>query len=116
MSLRRLGDGWGAIADPLESASLLSVEDRLVLTENSPVLDIGNKANIGLGNFQQFAQISGGGSVVIHPGTSFVRRIAASRDRAYGESLAFSMPDRLARASYLSFHSKSGARRSRCAR
>ena len=64
--------GWGAIADPLEAASLLSVGDRLVLTENSPELDIANKANIGLGSFQQFAQISGGGSVVLHPGTGFV--------------------------------------------
>jgi len=64
--------GWGAIADPLEAAFLLTINDRLDLTENSPELAMVNKANIGLGNFQQFAQVSGGGRMVIHPGVGFV--------------------------------------------
>jgi hypothetical protein len=38
--------GWGAIADPLEAASLLTIKDRLDLTENSQQLDIVNKSNI----------------------------------------------------------------------
>jgi hypothetical protein len=54
--------GWGAIADPLEAASLLTIKDRLDLTENSLELEMVNKANIGLGSFQQFAQVSGGGA------------------------------------------------------
>ena len=64
--------GWGAIADPLEAASLLTIKDRLDLTENSPELEMVNKANIGLGSVQRFAQVSGGGRVVIHPGVRFV--------------------------------------------
>jgi hypothetical protein len=64
--------GWGAIADPLEAASLLTIKDRLDLTENSPELEMVNKANIGLGIFQRFAQVSGGGRVVMHPGVRFV--------------------------------------------
>jgi hypothetical protein len=64
--------GWGAIADPLEAASLLTIKDRLDLTENSAELEMVNKANIGLGSFQQFAQISGGGRMVIHPGVTLI--------------------------------------------
>ncbi len=64
--------GFGAIADPLEAASLLTVKELLVLTENSPELEMANKANIGLGSFQQSAQLSGGGRVIIHPGGGFV--------------------------------------------
>jgi hypothetical protein len=50
--------GFGAIADPLEAASLLTVKESLVLTENSAELEMANKANIGLGSFRQFAQVS----------------------------------------------------------
>ena len=64
--------GWGAIADPLEAASLLTIKNRLDLTENSTELEMVNKANIGLGSFQQFAQVSGGGRIVIHSGVGFV--------------------------------------------
>jgi hypothetical protein len=64
--------GWGAIADPLEAASLLTIKDRLDLTENSAELEMANKANIGLGSFEQFAKVSGGGRIVLHPGAGFV--------------------------------------------
>jgi hypothetical protein len=64
--------GWGAIADPLEAATLLTIKDRLDITGNSAELEMVNKANIGLGSFQQFARISGGGHMVIHPGVKFI--------------------------------------------
>lgn len=39
---RDLEASWGAIADPLEAASLLTVEGKFVLTEGSPELEIAN--------------------------------------------------------------------------
>ena len=40
---------WGAIADPLDAASKLTVGGPFVICENSPELEMVNKANIGLG-------------------------------------------------------------------
>jgi hypothetical protein len=69
---RTLDEGkWGAIADPLEAASLLTVPDNFVIRENSPELEIANKANIGLGAFQKFAAVSGGGQINIS-GAKFI--------------------------------------------
>jgi hypothetical protein len=62
---------WGAIADPLEAASELTVRGSFVIRENSPELEIANKANIGLGMFQKFAEVSEGGIIDIS-GTRFI--------------------------------------------
>jgi len=64
--------GWGTIADPLEAASSLSFDDGLVVTEDSPELELVNRAKIGLGNFKQFIQVSGGGRVVVQPGVKVI--------------------------------------------
>ncbi len=56
-------DKWGDIADPLEGASELTAKGEFILRENSPELEIANKANIGLGMFQKFAQVESGGIV-----------------------------------------------------
>ena len=63
---------WGTIADPLEAASALTVKEKMVLTEGSPELDIANKANIGLGAFQNFAVVESGGRVEIAAGVKFI--------------------------------------------
>ena len=65
---------WGAIADDLEASSLLTVKRGLIVTENSPELEIVNKAGIGLGMFGKFADVSGGGSIVMMPGAGFIHR------------------------------------------
>jgi hypothetical protein len=62
---------WGAIADPLDAASELRVEGPFIIRENFPELEIVNKANIGLGMFQKFADVSGSGTINIS-GTRFV--------------------------------------------
>lgn len=56
---------WGAIADPLEAASELTVRGSFAIRENSPELETVNKANIGLGMFQKFAEVSEGGIIDI---------------------------------------------------
>jgi hypothetical protein len=56
---------WGDIADPLEGASELTAKGEFVLRENSPELEMANKANIGLGMFQKFAEVESGGLVDI---------------------------------------------------
>ena len=72
---RKLEAGqWGAIADPLDAASELTVSGAFVIRENSPELEMVNKANIGLGMFQKFAEVSGGGIVDIS-GARFVHAI-----------------------------------------
>jgi hypothetical protein len=65
---------WGAIADPLDAASELTVGGPFVIRENSPELETVNKANIGLGMFQKFANVSGGGTIDIS-GARFVHTI-----------------------------------------
>jgi hypothetical protein len=50
------------IGDRLEGASELVVQN-LVATEHSPQLEMLNRANIGLGMFKQFADVSGGGRI-----------------------------------------------------
>ena len=40
---------WGAIADDLEASSLLTVKRGLIVTQNSPELEVVNNAGIGLG-------------------------------------------------------------------
>jgi hypothetical protein len=59
---------WGEIADPLEAASELTVRGQFVIRENSPELDMINKANIGLGSFSKFAHVSGGGTIDLSGG------------------------------------------------
>ena len=54
---------WGAIADPLEAASLLTVGENFILRENSPELEIANSAGIGLGAAQKFAIVESGGTI-----------------------------------------------------
>jgi hypothetical protein len=54
---------WGDIADTLEGASELTMQGEFVLRENSPELEMANKANIGLGMFRQFARVKGSGIV-----------------------------------------------------
>jgi hypothetical protein len=66
---------WGAIADPLEGASALTVGEKMVLTEGSPELEIANNANIGRGAFQKFAVVESGGRVDIAPGAQFIHTI-----------------------------------------
>jgi hypothetical protein len=65
---------WGDIADPLEGASELTVKGEFVLRENSPELEMANKANIGLGMFRQFARVESGG-IVNMSNTRFVHAI-----------------------------------------
>jgi hypothetical protein len=65
---------WGAIADDLEASSLLTVRRGLIATENSPELELVNRAGIGLGMFGKFADVSGGGSIVMMPGAGFIHR------------------------------------------
>jgi hypothetical protein len=65
---------WGDIADPLEGASELTMKGEFVLCENSPELEMANKANIGLGMFRQFARIESGG-IVNMSNTRFVHAI-----------------------------------------
>jgi hypothetical protein len=65
---------WGAIADPLDAASELTVGGPFIIRENSPELETVNKANIGLGMFQKFANVSGGGTIDIS-GARFVHAI-----------------------------------------
>jgi hypothetical protein len=65
---------WGAIADPLDAASELTARGPFVIRENSPELEMVNKANIGLGMFQKFAEVSAGGVVDIS-GARFVHAI-----------------------------------------
>jgi hypothetical protein len=54
---------WGDIADPLEGASELTAKGEFILRENSPELEMANKANIGLGMFRRFAHVESGGIV-----------------------------------------------------
>lgn len=65
---------WGAIADDLEASSLLTVKRGLIVTENSPELEMLNNAGIGLGMAEKFADVSGGGSIVMMPGVRFIHR------------------------------------------
>ncbi len=62
---------WGDVADHLEAASLLTASGEFIIRENSPELEIANNANIGLGAFRKFAEVSSGGSVDIS-GVRFV--------------------------------------------
>src|ERR1700746_3091920 len=62
------GGKWGTIADPLEAASELTAKGKFVVRENSPELEMVNKANIGLGMFQKFAHVSSGGVIDISDG------------------------------------------------
>jgi hypothetical protein len=62
---RRLEVNWADIGDPLEGASELTVKGNFVIRENSPELALVDNANIGLGMFQKFAAVSGGGVVDI---------------------------------------------------
>jgi hypothetical protein len=65
---------WGTIADPLEAASELTVKGSFVIREDSPELEVANKANIGLGMFQTFAKIHGGGIIDISE-TRFIHTV-----------------------------------------
>jgi hypothetical protein len=53
------------IGDRLEGASELVLPRNFVATKNSPELEMLNRANIGLGMFKQFAQVSGGGRIAL---------------------------------------------------
>jgi len=70
-------DQWGAIADPLEAASELTAMGSLIIRENSQELEIVNKANIGLGMFKRFAEVSGGGTIDIS-GARFIHSVPNS--------------------------------------
>jgi len=65
---------WGDIADPLEAASELTVRGQFVIRENSPELDIINKANIGLWSLSRFAQVSEGGTINLS-GARFIHTV-----------------------------------------
>jgi hypothetical protein len=60
---RSLEANWADIGDYLEGASELTVKGNFVIRENSPELALVDNANIGLGIFQKFAIVSGGGVV-----------------------------------------------------
>lgn len=63
------------IGDRLEGATELTTPERLTLTENSPELEMVNRANIGLGMFTEgFAKISGGGRIELG-GVRFVHQV-----------------------------------------
>ncbi len=68
------GDKWGTIADPLEAASELTAQGKFVIREDSPELEMVNKANIGLGMFQKFAHVSSGGVIDIS-GARFIHAV-----------------------------------------
>lgn len=69
---RRLEEAeWADIGDPLEGASELTIKGDFVIREISCELDLANKANIGLGMFQTFAKVSGGG-VINMSGARFI--------------------------------------------
>jgi hypothetical protein len=65
---------WDGIADKLEGATELKMPEYFVATENSPELEQLNKANIGLGQFKQFAKLETGG-VINMSGTRFIHQM-----------------------------------------
>jgi hypothetical protein len=62
------------IGDRLEGATELTTPERLTLTEGSAELEAVNRANIGMGMFKQFAQVSGGGRIEMG-GVRFVHQV-----------------------------------------
>jgi hypothetical protein len=67
---------WGDIADRLEGASELTIKESLVATENSPELEMLNKANIGLGMFtKNFIELGNGGIASFGGNMSFVHQL-----------------------------------------
>jgi hypothetical protein len=70
---RRLEGDW--IGDRREGSSELIVKQDLVATENSSGLDMLNRANIGLGIFKMFVDVSNGGRIDMPAGTRFVHQV-----------------------------------------
>jgi hypothetical protein len=65
---------WADIGDPLEGATELTVKGNFIISENSPELAIANTSNLGLGMFQSFAVVSGGGTINIS-GARFIHQV-----------------------------------------
>jgi hypothetical protein len=68
-------DEWGDIADRLEGASELTIKEPLTVTEHSSELEMINRANIGLGMFEKFIEVSGGGTANFAPNIQFVHTL-----------------------------------------